>query len=477
LEDGRVTSRFWLVLVIGLVSLSGCGDAFSDVPIVYKDNERIATDLEKKPQLQALVRKTLADKFGPAPNRINVPPDSGFPDGGRRLGSLEKVGEKVERIVLTSTTTGKPTEVAGGYGLYRKYCLHCHGTQGGGDGATAPFLFPRPRDYRPGIFKFTSTAPSTPKPTREDLRRTIRKGLDGSSMPAFEALLEADEVEGLVDYVVFLSMRGELEKFLIDEAKIADKDDPEGIPSDMIEELTQGVVGKWKDLDQLVVNPTKRWSPPSQPSVLRGRDIYLGINTKGNKVGCIDCHGAHGLGDGSSFVDRAIYDKVAFRGKSLDVAIAERYKEVVDERKAASLKPGRLHTEPTAPAESFADYEKRMKTAWDPGSLDEWHNPLRPADLTKGVYKGGRRPIDLYWRIAKGINGVKMPAHSSLLPDEEIWDVVNFVLALGVEQEPVLLKDAEGLRRAFAAKVAAETSAVSTPAVASNPRTPSPPAP
>ena len=34
----------------------------------------------------------------------------------------------------------------------------CHGSSGAGDGPTAAFLYPRPRDYRRGLFKFTSTA-------------------------------------------------------------------------------------------------------------------------------------------------------------------------------------------------------------------------------------------------------------------------------------------------------------------------------
>ena len=38
-----------------------------------------------------------------------------------------------------------------------------------------------------------------------------------------------------------------------------------------------------------------------------------------------------------------------------------------------------------------------------------------PANLNRGVYKGGRRPIDIYWRISKGINGAKMPAHNTAL--------------------------------------------------------------
>ena len=70
-------------------------------------------------------------------------------------------------------------------------------------------------------------------------------------------------------------------------------------------------------------------------------------------------------------------------------------------------------------------------------NLDEWGQPLRPANLIEGTYKGGQRPIDLFWRIAKGINGAQMPAHAGILTDEQIWDVVNFVLA--VRDDPELL--------------------------------------
>ena len=87
--------------------------------------------------------------------------------------------------------------------------------------------------------------------------------------------------------------------------------------------------------------------------------------------------------------------------------------------------------------------KSRMDAArqlWEKGSLDDWGNPLRPNNLNRGVYKGGRRPIDLYWRIAKGINGAKMPAHYPNLEPERIWDLVNFVLEL--PYEPRLLEGA-----------------------------------
>ena len=84
-------------------------------------------------------------------------------------------------------------------------------------------------------------------------------------------------------------------------------------------------------------------------------------------------------------------------------------------------------------------YDDKVRDLWK-NSLDDWGQPLRPANLNRGVYKGGRRPIDLYWRIAKGINGAKMPAHYPTIEPERIWDLVNFVLEL--PYEPKLLHGA-----------------------------------
>lgn len=71
--------------------------------------------------------------------------------------------------------------------IYQKRCAACHGVTGDGNGVAAGYLYPRPRDYRRGVFKFTST-PYGAKPRREDLRRTIRQGAKGTSMPSFSQL-------------------------------------------------------------------------------------------------------------------------------------------------------------------------------------------------------------------------------------------------------------------------------------------------
>src|SRR5215472_19025967 len=62
--------------------------------------------------------------------------------------------------------------------------------------------------------------------------------------------------------------------------------------------------------------------------------------------------------------------------------------------------------------------------------FDDWGTLVRPADLTRGVYRGGGRPVDIYYRIHSGINGSGMISQGKNLNPEQIWDVVNFVRAL-----------------------------------------------
>ena len=44
----------------------------------------------------------------------------------------------------------------------------------------------------------------------------------------------------------------------------------------------------------------------------------------------------------------------------------------------------------------------------EPGLFDKWGNPILPRDLTSGIYRGGRRPLDIYRRIHSGIKGTPM---------------------------------------------------------------------
>lgn len=85
--------------------------------------------------------------------------------------------------------------------VYEKRCAWCHGWEGAGDGPAAEFLNPRPRDFTSGIYKYKNSPFDEFFPTDEDLFRTIRDGLAGTSMPGWSDLLSEKEMRGLVTYI------------------------------------------------------------------------------------------------------------------------------------------------------------------------------------------------------------------------------------------------------------------------------------
>jgi mono/diheme cytochrome c family protein len=250
--------------------------------------------------------------------------------------------------------------------LYRVHCLHCHGVAGNGRGPTAAWVNPHPRDYRLGKFKFTSTKGSNErKPRRADLLRTLREGIEGTSMPSF-GLLPEDELEALVSYVIHLSMRGQLEVVVMRDILMDDPDlvDPEDVSKRMDENMDasndNSVTGSWKVADANLIVPENPFPSKEErkASVQRGFRRFRDLSGQG----CIKCH---------------------------------------------------------------TDYGRQSLLFYD-----DWGTIGRPADLTTGMYRGGRRPIDLYWRIHSGINGSNMPGSANSLSSKDIWDIVNFLEVL-----------------------------------------------
>jgi mono/diheme cytochrome c family protein len=84
--------------------------------------------------------------------------------------------------------------------VFAQRCAVCHGPDGRGNGPAAPSMFPRPRDFSSGVFKYKSTA-AAEAPTDDDLLRTIRDGLPASAMPYFAGLLSDEELTAVVDQV------------------------------------------------------------------------------------------------------------------------------------------------------------------------------------------------------------------------------------------------------------------------------------
>jgi cytochrome c oxidase cbb3-type subunit I/II len=92
-----------------------------------------------------------------------------------------------------------------GRDVFQRNCIVCHGERGDGNGEMAKDLPIKPRSFREGWFKFRST-PYDKLPTDDDLRRTIRGGLSGTAMGAFNTL-RAEELDAVIAYVKSFSRR------------------------------------------------------------------------------------------------------------------------------------------------------------------------------------------------------------------------------------------------------------------------------
>jgi mono/diheme cytochrome c family protein len=160
--------------------------------------------------------------------------------------------------------------IARGTELYAKYCALCHGEAGDGGGKFAYLMNPRPRDFKQGKFKLSTTRNQIP--TDEDLVRTIGRGMPGSAMPPWDHLPLTD-LQALARYVREFHVTGtkeELERWVADGSL-----NQTGLPAVLAERTRPGAA--------LVIQPEPsfgeiRW--------FRGRRLYL--------ESCASCHGADG---------------------------------------------------------------------------------------------------------------------------------------------------------------------------------------
>ncbi len=60
--------------------------------------------------------------------------------------------------------------------------------------------------------------------------------------------------------------------------------------------------------------------------------------------------------------------------------------------------------------------------------------PLKPRDITAGIFKGSSSSEDLYYRIAGGIPGSPMPGYQAAFTDEEIWNLIHYVQTLSTPE-------------------------------------------
>lgn len=429
LENIRFENSAAVFYFLGLVPLFliGCGKPqfSSDQVLVTRLSSEIGEPVSEVGLQQ--IEELLTSAFG-SPDLPVVP--SAIP------GHLVSI-EKIRRAAGPVFSDEKDMH----FGLYRKHCVRCHGVTGDGKGPAARLLDPYPRDFRLGKFKFKSTPIGT-KPTRLDLARILRTGIPGTSMPSFR-LLKDEDLEALIDYVIYLTSRGETERSLMNQLTLVEANDPTAmtdyltIPSQTsgsVSEVSQQLSDTKPELNEklveLVTVNYQKWDVPPVGEVRLPLDMPI-------------VHSDFQLETSASSSTPSFED--------LDVALQESIQrgEVLFRGSVASC--SRCHTISGVGETQVVDYDDWTKSWTSTAGIDLKDKstfaafiragalkptPISSRDLRHGVFRGGNRPDDIFRRIVYGIEGTTMPA-AAVQPDvpgglseRQVWDLVNYCLSL-----------------------------------------------
>jgi cytochrome c oxidase cbb3-type subunit I/II len=85
--------------------------------------------------------------------------------------------------------------------------------------------------------------------------------------------------------------------------------------------------------------------------------------------------------------------------------------------------------------------------------------PIRPADFTRGQFKGGSNVRDIYRTMSLGLDGTPMPSFADSMSDAERWAISYYVLSLSAWMDPLTGKRIELPPGARAALNSRETDA------------------
>lgn len=377
------------ILILGLVFLTGC-----DAPInEFDSNDVYALTLARSRSTPT--EAALSDASEVVTTLFGTPDSPRWPDEfSVALPAVDP--QRITRAAGPFSSEKDGTHV----GLFREHCVICHGLSGSGAGPASQVQNPYPRDFRHGVFKWKSTERAD-KPTRDDLQRLLMQGVPGTAMPSF-SLLEPDDIDALVDYAIYLSVRGEVERRLIaaavdelDYGETAPEDNwrlnQAGEGTDVVDEVVARVAASWRDAQPIELAPP---TPATDGSIENGKAIF-----HGQIANCVGCHGPS-VNGAAVTLD---YDDWT-KEYSTRIGVTPTDREAIRPfRKAGALRP-------------------RM---------------VVPRSLHDGVFRGGGDAETLYRRITQGIAGSPMPAVAVVdeedgtgLTTDQVWDLVRYLQSL-----------------------------------------------
>lgn len=256
-------------------------DGFNPRPINFQD--------ETINQLQEAFLFWRITTGGPGLPKEGTPWKSAMPVWHEMLGEedvwnvitfLYDYTEEVPRIwdaEISKIVTGMKTELADkrakmkGKELYDLRCSVCHGEDGAGDGVAADTLYPRPRDFTLGLFKY-KTSPGTLPVRDEDLFDTIKYGLTATGMPGWSKLMTDEQISSLIPVLKRFDITA---TWSPEDAEDEDFDDDGHYKKDDFKQITE-------------VEPLDGQIAYSADSVAKGKTAF---------EPCYECHGVEGRGD------------------------------------------------------------------------------------------------------------------------------------------------------------------------------------
>ena len=182
----------------------------------------------------------------------------------------------------------------------------------------------------------------------------------------------------------------------------------------LVEEILLPVADAWQSAEDAVIDvPEMPADLDLVASIAKGKELFYG-----NKANCVKCHGVTGLGDGQAN-DYDDWNKVVLQAhKTLQGGLEQ----------ASKASTWEMDSDELAEHEADLVWLERFGKVLDGNALQP--RMIRPRNLRQGIYRGGMRPLDLYYRIHAGVNGAPMPAAKGTVPPEDIWHIVNYIRSL-----------------------------------------------
>lgn len=260
-SDGARAARLRVVLVATLAVCGGC---------VPNSNPSGVNTARPTPSLSGFVPSESLLGLSPELAEVAIrqlDDETGTPAAPRLVGDRSVPSDQLAAALV----------------LFHTHCSGCHGSTGEGTGPWSDLLPVLPRDFRRGIFKFQST-PYGARPVRDDLERTITRGIPGSLMPPFGHLSETQRKQ-LALAVELLARRGEFETRLVLEVELQGEE----LAASAVAQLAAEIDAEWKEAAGQIIQPLSPQPEFTPDRVARGKELFV-------QKGCAKCHGEDGRG-------------------------------------------------------------------------------------------------------------------------------------------------------------------------------------